>query len=114
MIVLAIKSIVIPISAYVERSDGNFFVQIDEDKNGLEVKHNLDVENGATIEVKHRVLMLGDIRLILDDNELKAYRNDGRCIALRRDEKKFNNAKATMCNASLYHSKYVSYFTEII
>ena len=94
MIVLAIKSIVIPISAYVERSDGNFFVQIDEDKNGLEVKHNLDVENGATIEVKHRVLMLGDIRLILDDNGLKAYRNDGRCIAPTQGRKKIQSRES--------------------
>lgn len=90
LIVLAVKTLIgIPVSAYVGRySDGNFFVQIDEDENGLEVKHNLDVENGATIEVKHRALMLGNIRLILDDDGLKAYRDDGKCIALRRDEKK--------------------------
>lgn len=79
----------IPVSAYVGRySDGNLFVQIVEDENGLEMKYNLDVENDATIKVSRRALMLGNIKLVLVPGGLKACLSDGECIILHRDERK--------------------------
>lgn len=82
----------IPVSAYVGRySDGNLFVQIDEDENGLEMKYNLDVENDATInKVSRRALMLGNIKLVLVAGGLKACLNDGECIILHKYQREIS------------------------